>query len=131
MVLVDTSVLIDYLKGIEDEATLKFQNILDSGIPYGINSFIYQEVLQGAQTRPAFQKLKGYLDTQTFYRLVDKRESFAEAAELYRKCRKKGITVNSTIDFLIVQTAIENKLLLLHHDPDFEKIGKVTDIKFF
>ena len=131
MVLVDTSVLIAYLKGIEQRATIKLQSILDSGIPYGINSFIYQEALQGVQTRAAFQKLKAYLDTQTFYRLADERESFAQAAQLYVECRKKGITVNSTIDFLIAQTAIENHLALLHHDRDFEKIAQVCDLKFF
>ena len=130
MILVDTSVLIDYLKGIEHEGTLKFQNVLDSGIPYGINSFIYQEVLQGAQSKAAFQKLKSYLDTQAFYSLADEKESFAKAAELNMKCRTKGITVNSTIDFLIVQTAIENHLILLHHDSDFEKIATVKQIRF-
>lgn len=46
MVLVDTSVLIDYLRGRENKATGKFQHILDASIPFDINSFIYQELLQ-------------------------------------------------------------------------------------
>ena len=131
MVLIDTSVLIDYFKDINNEPTRKFQSILDSGIPFGINSFIYQELLQGVKTEKAFQELKEYLDTQRFYRLKDEKESFAEAALIYLKCRKKGITINSTIDCIIAQTALENNLLLLHNDSDFEKMAKVVDLKFF
>lgn len=47
------------------------------------------------------------------------------AAKLYFKCRKKGITIRSTIDLLIAQTAIENDLYLLHDDNDFTLIAKV------
>lgn len=131
MVIVDTSVFIDYLKGIDNKPARKFQSILDSGIPYGINSFIYQELLQGVKTEQAFHNLKEYLDTQRFYRLRDAKESFAEAALLYLKCRKKGITVSSTVDCIIVQTALENNLLLLHNDSDFEKIARVVELRFF
>jgi len=89
VVLIDTSVLIEYLKGVDNKPTRKFQSILDSGIPYGINSFIYQELLQGVNTEKEFQKLKEYLDTQRFYRLNDERDSFAEAALIYFKGRTK------------------------------------------
>lgn len=131
MVLVDTSVLIDYLKDIDNEPTTKFQSILDSGIPYGINSFIYQELLQGVKTEKAFNELKEYLDTQRFYRLKSEIESFANSALIYLKCRKKGLTISSTIDCIIAQTVLENNLLLLHNDSDFEKISRVIDLKFF
>jgi predicted nucleic acid-binding protein len=131
MVLVDTSVIIDYLQGVNNEPVEKFQSILDSGIPYGINSFIYQELLQGVKTERSFNELKEYLDTQRFYRLKDQKESFAEAALIYLKCRKKGITIRSTIDCAIAQTAIENNLALLHNDSDFEKMARIVDLKFF
>ena len=131
MVLVDTSVLIDYLKGNDNPAVHKFQSILDGGIPYGINSFIYQELLQGIKTEKGFYELKEYLDTQRFYGLKHPKSSFAEAALIYFKCRKKGLTVSSTIDFIIAQTAVENNLLLLHNDSDFEMIATVVELKFF
>ncbi len=131
MILVDTSVLIDYLKGIKNSATEKLQFIFDAGIYFGINSFIYQELLQGVKTEKEFAELKAYLETQIFYELKDKRESFAKAAEIYFKCRKRGYQVGSTIDCLIAQTAIENNLLLLHNDEDFIKISKVVKLKFY
>lgn len=123
--------MIDYLKGKENPATLKFQYILENNIPFGINPFIYQEVLQGVKTEKDFDKLKKYLDTQRFYYLKDGRESYASAAKIYFKCRKKGITINSTIDCLIAQTAIEHNLYLLHNDSDFENIAKVVNLKIF
>lgn len=131
MVLVDTSVMIDYLRGNEDDTILTLQHVIDNNIPFGINSFIYQEVLQGVATEKDFIKVKKYLDTQRFYELKDKRESCASAAKIYFRCRKKGITINSTIDCLIAQTAIENNLYLLHNDSDFDNIAKVVDLKMF
>ncbi len=131
MILVDTSVLIDYLKGTNNAAVKRFQFVLDNGIPFGINSFIYQELLQGVKTEKDFRKLKQYLDTQTFYNLKDTKESFAQAARIYFMCRKKGLTVSSTIDCLIVQTVLEHDLYLLHNDKDFERIRKVVKFKVF
>ena len=131
MVLVDTSVMIGYLQGKENDAVLRFQYILDNNIPFGINSLIYQEVLQGVRTEKDFDKTKKYLDTQRFYLLKDEKESYASAAKIYFRCRKKGLRIGSTIDCLIAQTAIENDLLILHNDSDFDNIVKIADLKIF
>ncbi len=131
MILVDTSTMINYLRGNDDDAALTLQYIIDNNIPFGINSFIYQEVLQGVATEKDFIKVKRYLDTQRFYELKDKKESYASAAKIYFQCRKKGITINSTIDCLIAQTVIENNLYLLHSDSDFDNISKVINLKIF
>lgn len=63
MILVDTSVLIDYFKGVNNEGVKELDRIIEHGIPYGINDFIYQELLQGAKTIEEFGKLKEYLET--------------------------------------------------------------------
>jgi len=131
LILVDTSVMIDYLRDNENDTILRFQYVLDNNIPYGINSLIYQEVLQGTKTEKDFDTVKRYLDTQRFYSLKDEKESYASAAKIYYTCRKKGITINSTIDCLIAQTAIENNLYLLHNDSDFDNIAEVVDLKVF
>lgn len=131
MVLVDTSVLIDYLRDNGSAAAERFQKVLDENIPFGINSFIYQEVLQGVRYEKDFHEVKKYLDTQRFYGLKDPKESFAEAALIYFRCKKKGITINSTIDCLIARTAIENGLYLLHNDSDFDRIAGVVKLKIY
>jgi predicted nucleic acid-binding protein len=90
------------------------------------------EVLQGAASPKDFERLKTYLDSQRFYSLTQKRESFSQAARLYMDCRAKGITVRRTIDCLVAQTAVENRLLLLHNDNDYTRIARVlTHLEFF
>lgn len=131
MVLVDTSVLIDFLGGKNTKTTAAFQQVLDDKIPFGINSFIYQEVLQGVKTDRDFARVREYLDTQTFYPLKDLRESFAAAAKIYFQCRRKGITLSSTIDCLIIQTALEHNLHLLHKDSDFDNARRVVAFKIY
>jgi predicted nucleic acid-binding protein len=131
MFLVDTSVLIDYLRGLKNRTTERFQYVLDNNIPFGVNYFIYQEVLQGVKTERDFKTVKKYLDTQRFYSLKNNRESYAAAARIYLKCRKRGITITSTIDCLIAQTALENNLLLLHNDADFDRMQVIVGLKIF
>lgn len=131
MVLVDTSVIIDYLRGSDNPPAAAFQKILDNDITFGINPFIYQEVLQGVKTEQQFTLVKEYLESQRWYFLKDWKESFAAAAGIYFACRRKGITIRSTIDCLIMQTAIENDLFLLHNDADFDAACMVVPLKVF
>jgi predicted nucleic acid-binding protein len=126
MILVDTSVLIDFFKNNNNKAVEKFSNILSRDIPYGINVFIYQELLQGCASEKGYHKLKKYLDSQTFYELHKGRESFAQAARIYHTCRRAGYTISSTIDCLIAQTALENNLALLHNDSDYRYIKQIV-----
>ncbi len=125
MILLDTSVLIDYLKGTENKFVSFFDEIIDKHIPYGICEFIYQEILQGSKTIAEFTKLKEYFETIPFYYLCGGKESYEKVAYMNLTCRKSGITIRSTIDFLIVQIAIENNLYLLHNDNDFTNIAKI------
>ena len=130
MILVDTSVFINYLKKVDNnEKTEQFNEILSKGIPFGINNFIYQELLQGCRTERDYRQLKIYLDCQKFYDVKKGRESFANAARIYSELRKKGITVRSTIDCLIAQIALEHDLYLLHDDMDFDRIAEYFPLK--
>jgi len=131
MILVDTSVLINFFKGVKSQSAEKFRSVLVQKIPFGINYFIYQEVLQGAKSEKEYNNLKKYLSTQHFFHPKDPIESFARAARIYYDCRKKGITITSTIDCIIAQTVIEQDLFLLHRDKDFELMSQVVELKFY
>ena len=130
MILVDTSILIDYFRGFENKAILSFNTILDRSLPFGINHLIYLEVLQGSRTDKDYKRLKKYLDTQVFYELKNGKDSFAEAAQMYLKLRKNGVTV-STIDCIIARVALENDLFLLHNDKDFTRISRHFPLKIW
>jgi len=125
MILVDTSVMIGYLNGSKEDIYEKLDEIIDRGIPFGINCYIYQELLQGAKNVKEYSQLQEYLSTLPFYNLRNGKVSFEKAAYLYFICRKNGITIRSTIDLLIAETAIENDLYLLHNDKDFTNLGKI------
>ena len=125
MILVDTSVLINYLKDQKNEAVKQFEYILEKTLPYGINTFIYQEILQGAKTNKEYNILKEYFETISLYHLKYGKESYEQAALINIRCRENGITIRSTIDLLIAETTIENDLYLLHDDNDFMNMAKV------
>ncbi len=125
MVLVDTSVMIDFFKNVRNSSVDTLQGIIEFGVPFGITSHIYQELLQGTSNKKDFMTLKKYLDTLVFFEPLDKKESYAKAADIYFRCRKNGITVRSSTDCLIARIAIEHHLKLLHNDKDFANIKKV------
>ena len=127
MYLVDRSVLIDFFKGKDTKQTQKLEKIILHQIPFGISAFTYQELLQGAKDKKEFEKLKKYLSTQKIY--YSNNNSFENAAEIFFKCRKGGITIRSSIDVLIATTAIENSLILLTSDKAFIFMKKVIDLE--
>jgi predicted nucleic acid-binding protein len=132
MVLVDTSVLIGYLRGHESDAADAFDDLQEQNAPWGISAFTYQEILQGAADEKELKAIQEYLDTQNIYFLQGGRFSHADAARTFYKCRRAGLTPRSIIDCLIAQTAVEHNLRLLHQDRDFEAIAKVEPkLKFF
>jgi predicted nucleic acid-binding protein len=125
MILIDTSILIGYFKGNEGEPYNRLDNFIEQNVPLGICNQVYQEVLQGAKNEKEFVLLNEYLNTLDFYDLRYGKKSYENAAWIYYKCRKAGITIRSTIDLIIAQTAIDNNLLLFHNDNDFIQISQV------
>jgi len=130
MILIDTSILIGYFKGIKGEPYNRLDSFIEQNIPLGICNQVYQEVLQGSKNEKEFVLLNEYLNTLDFYDLRYGKKSYENAAWMYYKCRKAGITPRSTIDMIIAQTAIDNNLLLFHNDNDFIQISRVIpDLK--
>ena len=127
MILTDTSILIGYFKNSEGGSYNKLDYIIANDIPFGICNYIYQELLQGARNDKEYNLLKEYLDTLPFYDLKYGKLSFENTALMYINCRKKGITITSTLDLIIAEIAIENNLYLLHNDADFVNIAKVNE----
>ena len=117
MILVDTSVWIDYLNGKESSLT----NILDKALIDGlvsIGDLILLEILQGIKTEREYNK------TRTALALLEQYEMFGhnmveKCAENFRFLRKKGITIRKTNDVIIATFCIENNLPLLFSDRDF------------
>jgi predicted nucleic acid-binding protein len=125
MYLVDTSVWVDFIQGRETEAVHFLDSLIDNPLAFGLNDYIYMEILQGAKTQQGFDRLKKYFSGQKFYGFTENHNSYEQAALLYMRCRQKGVTVRSAVDCLITQCAVENDLVLLHHDRDYIHIQLV------
>jgi predicted nucleic acid-binding protein len=93
-------------------------------LPFGVSCFTYLELLQGAKDITEFNKLKSYLSLHTIYNVPQNLYFYDNCAKMYFDLRRSGKTIRSSIDILIVQTAIESNLFLLHNDRDFDVIAK-------
>jgi predicted nucleic acid-binding protein len=126
-ILVDTSVWVNFFKGIETEAmrylSNNFTNIIIATCPT-----IVQEILQGITSDSDEQIVKLYFDNLT--RLIENPYTLAiQSADLYRKLRKKGITIRKPNDCLIAVYAIRNNIALLQDDRDFKLIAQHSKLK--
>ncbi len=106
-------------------AVERLKEALATGVEIGVSTTILQEILQGTADEQQFLKYRNYFETQPIYLPRDPIRSAIAAARLYFDCRRQGITVRSSNDCLIAQTALEHGLILLHNDEDFRQIGKV------
>lgn len=131
MILVDTSVLIDFFKGNKNNASLQLENIIRQRIPFGLTPVVYQEILQSAKNKKEFDFLDEYLRCQHFYLPSDPLLTYNNAARIYFTCRKRGVTIRSTVDCLIAQIAIEHDLMLLQNDKDFVKMAPIINLKLY
>lgn len=119
MYLVDTSVWVDYLQGRETPAVELLDELLDNPVAVFLCDQVYLEILQGARDQAFFKRYQRYFSGQQFCSFENSRESHAHAARVYFDCRRKGITLRSSIDCLIARCAVENDLTLLHNDRDY------------
>lgn len=118
MILVDSSVWIDYLRGRTTPQTDKLDALL--GVtPVAIGDLIMTEVLQGCATEREFTAVRKTLETLTFVTLGGP-DVAVLAAKNFRKLRARGITVSKTIDTVIATRCIFDGLELLHCDRDFD-----------
>ncbi len=117
MILVDTSVWIDYLNGKENSPT----NILDKALIDGsvaIGDLILLEILQGIKAEREYKKTRTALATLDQYEMFG-HKMVEKCADNFRFLRKKGITIRKTNDVIIATFCIKNNLPLLFSDRDF------------
>ncbi len=124
MIVVDTSVLIDLFKGKKNEAVSKFLEIEALNADFCIPIYCCQELLQGAKDLKEWNLLLEFLETQTHISPLHGFSTYSAAAHIFYTCRRKGITIRSTIDCLIAQLVLEREgYRLLHNDADFREIA--------
>ncbi|MFO7665518.1 MAG: PIN domain nuclease [Desulfobacterales bacterium] len=130
MILIDSSVWIDFFNGTEGNAVSALEKLITDEEEAYISEYILTEVLQGFREDREYDAARECLLKFPIAGLRDK-NSYIEAAQIYRKCRRQGITIRKTADCLIARTAMENDLYLLHKDNDFDLIASVCPLKIY
>ena len=127
MILVDTSVWIDYFNGINNAQT----DMLDFHLERDIivtGDLILIELLQGFKSQKDFNKANELLNRLVYYDMVGKDIAYTSIRN-YKKLRKMVITVRKTIDVIIAAFCIKNNFSLLHNDKDFNSMEKILHLK--
>ena len=117
MILVDSSVWVDYFNGQDTPQTAKLDALL--GIePLAIGDLILTEVLQGFRADADFAQAKELLLSLTVFDMLGV-ENAIRSAEHYRALRKRGVTIRKTADVIIATFCIREGHSLLFSDKDF------------
>lgn len=118
MILVDSSVWIDYFRGTITVQTERLDALLGSE-PLAVGDLILTEVLQGFNSERDFNQARKLLSSLDVVE-IGGREIAIQAARHFRALRRLGVTARKTIDTLIATFCIEKDYALLYSDREFE-----------
>jgi predicted nucleic acid-binding protein len=118
VILVDSSVWIDFFRGRSTAQTETLEGLLDSE-ELGIGDLILTEVLQGCKLDKEFNEVRRLLSRLEFV-VLGGEDVAVEAARNYRKLRSLGVTVRGTVDVVLATRCITSDHQLLHSDRDFD-----------
>ena len=127
MVIVDTTVWIDYLRGTENAETRWLDEWLQEQ-RLGLTDLILCEVLQGIREQSSFARVRTDLMKFQVFETGGNELAIA-AAQNYQELRQRGYTVHKTIDCLIATFCLQARHELLHRDRDFDCFEKVLGLR--
>jgi predicted nucleic acid-binding protein len=126
MLLIDTSVWIGVFRDRSGQVRQQLETLI-ANRQVLLTRFTQLELLQGSLNEQEWTLLSTYLETQDYVELTS--QSWQAAARIYYDLRRQGLTVRSPIDCCIAQAALENDLLLVHTDRDFETIAQLRSLQ--
>ena len=124
MLLVDSSVWI-----LADRRRIAVSQFLPADEIVATCPMIAQEVLRGTRDAAHYQATRRFLLEVEMIDLMTPFERFEAAAEIFLACRDAGITPRSSVDCLIVATALAHDATVVHNDRDFEQIKRVLPLR--
>jgi predicted nucleic acid-binding protein len=129
MVVVDTTVWIDYVHGLDTPHTNALDNeLLRNQVVTG--DLLITEFLQGFRSGKDYEAAKGIMDSLIYYDMLGKYIAIQSAVN-FRLLRRNGVTIRKTIDVIIGTFCIEHDFPLLHNDRDFEPMEKYLGLRIY
>jgi len=130
VIVVDTTVWIDFLEAKGTPFDLHLTGLIQREETLALTDLIYCEVLQGIVDEADFRRIRTILQSYPILRMRGL-DTFERAARIYRECGRQGFTIRKTADCLIAATCLEAGAELYHNDRDFEAIAKVRGLKIY
>lgn len=130
MILIDTSVWIDFFDYPDSPYAKELVHLIDKGEELCLTDINVTEILQGIKEEKIFEEIRGYLIQFPVVR-ARSLETYIQAANIYRLCRKMGKTIAKTMDAIIAAVALENGFRVFHRDKDFDLIADCTKLKSY
>jgi predicted nucleic acid-binding protein len=130
VIVVDTTAWIDFLEARGTLFDLHLRDLILQGASLALTDIIYCEVLQGIVEDARFRRTRAILRAYPILR-VRGLKTFEHAADIYRACRKTGLTIRKIVDCLIAATCLEAGTELYHNDRDFEAIARVKGLRIY
>jgi predicted nucleic acid-binding protein len=118
MILVDSSVWIDYFNGVLTRETDLLDGLLGRE-PVAVGDLVLAEVLQGFRNEADYRAARDLLSSLAVFDMLGAARAI-KVAEHYRALRRHGITVRKTTDAVIATFCIEQRMSLLYADRDFD-----------
>ena len=128
MVIVDTSVWIDFFQNFDSVYQEKLESLIKDNNRAVICGLILQEVLQGIKDNKSYETTKQRLSKLPF--IDTNKETYLSASFLYKALRRKGITM-PPVDTTIAALAIQNQMPLFTGDNHFKTITRHFELKLY
>ena len=129
MILVDSSTWADFFNGADNPHVHRLVQALRLEEDLAVIPLIITEVLQGFRSEQGFSEAGGLLMALPV--IEPAMESYVEAARLFRRLRRKGVTVRGAVDCLIAQTCMDTGIELLSPDSDFVLIARHSPLRLW
>lgn len=127
MILVDTSVWVDFFAGRDLPHVVRLERFILDKEDLALCGIILTEILQGIADDTSYRRVRRYVSPLLMLPMPE--SVLVRAADIYRKLRKSGITIRKSNDCIIAATALEHHCQLLHNDKDFAPIAKHYSLK--
>lgn len=129
MLIVDSNTWADFFNGIAQPHVDRLDVALEGGEDLAILPIIITEVLQGFRSDRGFRRARDLLVALPV--IHPSVACHVQAASLFRKLRRTGVTVRGAVDCVIAQTCIDTEATLLSPDADFERIAAHTPLRLW
>ena len=125
MILVETSVWIDFFSSRPSRPGNELRRMIAGAEPIAVTGVIVAEILQGLT--------RNVPDIEAYLAMFDLLEpagfaTYRQAAAIFRLARSRGISL-STIDTLIAAVAVQHRATLFTADKDFARIVRLTNLQ--